>query len=296
MKKTLIAVILILVGVALSLIVMPSFGISFDWLIPSRPETHIYEINAPFTALDVQAEGCDVFLYRGRGSEAEVYLSENSRIDAVAEVVDGVLTVRWSRRSSWVDKLRDDDYNSLSVYLPAKSCEAVVVTTDSGNVYASDRISPESLTIITDSGDISVWELQDGAVSFTTGSGDIFFSESTAADAVLTAGEGDVYMTDTELDSLRVETGTGDVSLNAVKTAGAMVLSSGGGDVMFWDSDGASMDITAGSGRVTGDILSPKRYEIDAGGGSVHTPPNDENGGLCRITTGGGDVYLEQFR
>ena len=123
MKKTLAAVGLILAGVALAVAVMPLFGVSFDWFIPSEPETQIYEIDAPFTALDVQAEGCDVFLYRDRGSEAEVYMPENSRIDASAEVVDGVLTVRWSRRSSWVDRLRDDDYISLSVYLPSNSCD-----------------------------------------------------------------------------------------------------------------------------------------------------------------------------
>ena len=296
MKKTLAAAALILAGVALAVAVMPLFGVSFDWFIPSEPETQIYDIDAPFTALDVQAEGCDVFLYRDRGSEAEVYMPENSRIDAVAEVVDGVLTVRWSRRSSWVDRLRDDDYISLSVYLPSDSCKTITVTTDSGDVYASDRIGPDSLTVTTDSGTISVWDLQDGNLSLTTGSGDIFVSDSTAADAVLTAGEGDVWLSDVELDSLQVGTGTGDVSLTAVKTAGEMVLSSEGGDVMLWDSDGAGMDITTGSGDVTGDILSPKRYEIDAGGGSVHTPPGDENGGLCRITTGGGDVYLEQVQ
>ena len=150
MKKTLAAVGLILAGVALAVAVMPLFGVSFDWFIPSEPETQIYEIDAPFTALDVQAEGCDVFLYRDRGSEAEVYMPENSRIDASAEVVDGVLTVRWSRRSSWVDRLRDDDYISLSVYLPSNSCEAITVTTDSGDVYVSGRISPDSLSVTTE--------------------------------------------------------------------------------------------------------------------------------------------------
>lgn len=293
MKKALIAIGFILAGMVLAVLILPAFGIGFSWLIPSRLDTEIYTISQPFTELDVKADGCDVFLYRSSDDQAEVYMSEDKRTDCRVEVENGVLIVRWERQSAWTDKFRSHENPSLSVYLPGRSGDTLRIEGTSGHVYASGRFSPEMLTITTESGDVSVWDLQGGEAVFKSASGDISFSDSEAAAVSVDSSSGAIWMSDVELESLQAFNASGEISLDDVQASGEVKLYTQSGSIYMLDCDGGSFDICSVSGNVSGNLLSPKQFEASSVSGHVSVPQSDSSAGLCKILTSSGGVHIE---
>lgn len=294
MKKALLAVGCLLLGMALAVVILPYTGVDLGWLT-GRSETQIYDLIEPFTAMDVDAANCDVFLYRDRGYPGGVYIQEGRGITSQVEIEDGNLTIRWAQSWPWLDKLffwKDDD-QYLSVYLPEGTYECLRICTTSGDIYASEGLSPSRMEFSTDSGYISVWDMRDGEMHVESASGNVSVSDCALASADFSAGSGEVWLSQVELDTLTAETGSGDISLDWVEAAGEVTLRSGSGNIELWDSDAAALDLETGSGDIRGFLMSPKRFEVTGGSGDAVVPPSDEDGGLCRVTGGSGDIYFK---
>lgn len=294
MKKVLIAVGCLLLGMALAVVIMPLAGVDLGWLT-GKFETQIYDLTEPFEALEVDAANCDVFLYRERSYPGGVYIQEGRGIACRVEIVDGVLTISWAQSWPWLDKLffwRDDE-QTLSVYLPERVYERLSVRTTSGDIYISDGLSPSQVDIRTDSGYVSVWNMRGGELCVETGSGSVSLSDSELTAAAFTAGSGEVWLSQVELGALTAETGSGDIGLDWVESEGEMTLRAGSGDIDLWDSDAAALSIETGSGDIRAFLLSPKRFEAHSDSGDVTAPASDESAGLCKAVSGSGDIYFQ---
>lgn len=294
MKKTLMAIGLILAGMLLAAIVLPAFGVSFGWLRSMTLQSRIREIGESFDRVSIDSGACDVFLYKSDSSSCELYTQEGGHVDCSVEVADGTLSVSWSDGRRWYERLTSgkNEYLAVSIYLPKRVYESLDIRTDSGTVYGPDRVGFESMRITTDSGDVSLWDGEWGDMELTSDSGYISVQNSEAKKVAVTGGSGGVSIGGMELEELAVTSDSGDVSVDAVEAAGAIQVTSGSGDIWLWESDGASVSLESDSGDIDASLLTSKALDAHTRSGDSRLDASNPAGGPCTVRSDSGDIRI----
>ena len=285
-----------------------------------------------FDSISLDALHADVTLLYAEDGICRVEAHDREEVEYSAEVMDGVLTVRYEDNRQWYDHIGifDGGDPSLTVYLPAKSYESLTVSVTTGDVTVGrDFTFSDNVAISVTTGDVTLSASveRSTALSATTGdlrvegthknltasvtTGNVTVGEGTVEALSVNSGSGDVKILDlTAEGAVRVETTTGAQSFLRV-TCGELDLHAGTGDVTLTDT------VAAGQLRAkttTGDVTFVRSdaatlfVETNTGDvvGSLLTTkifapdttsgsidvPKSTEGGLCEIKTTSGSICV----
>lgn len=276
-------------------------------------EEHAYPVSEIFYRVTVESTMCDVSFHQTIDGTSRVECYAPRGVWHSVTVEDGALTVReadsrrwYERWGVWNERIRMD------IYLPPQSYAGLSVTTsagdvtlpqwlsvglgevksDTGDIKVQGTLMPAGLTIVTDTGDVSVSNVgmdltvmtQTGdvmlhgvrggkSISVKTDTGDVTMKTCASAGLGIYTDTGDVQLSDCHADSLRVDTNTGDVELHA--------------------ADADQIEIATTTGDVEGTLLSPKVFDIETSTGDVRVPSSGNDCGTCKITTDTGDIAIQ---
>lgn len=238
MKKIIIAVVCIAVGMVLALVMLPALGIQMTWLDAMRVDTRTVDVLEDFDRISIRGVNYDISMYPSYYSNdaCRVHVCERGSGTAV-QVVDGTLTITRSEDRPWYERLHlwsgGDEY--VSIYLPEDFHGTVDVDTVSGDVYLDD-MALRDLTVASTSGDIYLnsvtaenamdldsvsgyvwlWNCDGNSVTIDTVSGDVtgYFLTPKNFQASSTSGSVNAPRPDKTAGTCRVATVSGDIWLD----------------------------------------------------------------------------------
>ena len=239
---------------------------------------------------------------------------ENDKVSYNVSVEDDTLYIIKQGNYDWYDNIGisiTDDQEKITLYLPEAQYEALKITSASGDVYVSDKLTFKSLEIDCASADVEYMATSD-VISVKTVSGDIELGNSNAASAEICSVSGDVSiknMSMSESTSIKTTSGdveaeniecagftcqttSGEIELAGVVSVGSMTVSTKSGEVELSGCDAESIDIKTVSGDVSGVILTEKNFNCNSVSGNIRVP-DDADGGECSINTTSGDIYIK---
>lgn len=295
-------------------------------------ETNTYEVAETFHHISIDGAGSDVRLYPWEEDTCKVVCTEEDDVTFAVEVKDDTLHI--VRHNSGVRILHfgvSFEETGISVYLPGKTYESLVIHTTSGNVTAPEALQFSSADIRSTSGEIKMLASIGDSLGVQTTSGDIHIGntapdrldvQSTSGDITIENGKangeiqirstsGEVTLADVRGKAIAFDTTSGDITLSGVQgeaitaattsgeitftkviSEGSMRLKTTSGDVELRSSDGEDIAVRTTSGRVSGTLLSEKIFRIDTISGDVNAPYS-ASGGKCEVTTRSGDVDFQ---
>ena len=291
-------------------------GNSAGDLFASRElKTREFEITDAFTAISVEDTVADVSLVPSIGKECRVVCREDPREPHAAAVTGGTLTVRAQKSTKWYENIGfggiSAESPSVTIYLPKGEYESLTVKTDTGDVsvpeafrFGTARIDSDTgdigclasvngrTEIVTDTGDIRIESGVQGSVALKTDTGRITLT-SLAMDGQLSVDShtGNVVLTDLTGDGADIQTTTGKVTLTGSRFSGLVEIETDTGDVKLERSDAAELEIETDTGDVTGTLLSDKIFLVSSDTGDIDVP-RSVTGGRCEVDTDTGDIRL----
>lgn len=92
-------------------------------------------------------------------------------------------------------------------------------------------------------------------------------------------------------DSLQIDATSGNIKLENLR-AGTLCVDCTSGDVTLDGSDAEVISVDCTSGDVTAVLPTGKAFTVKATSGDVTVPPDQPEGGVCRIETTSGDITV----
>lgn len=301
-------------GLILAFAAMALVGFDMEGLNTMKFETRTYEVRDSFQHIEIRDMDCDVRLLPADDGQCRVVCTESDQIINTVEVEDGVLTVTRRDNRKWYERMGiwwsgDAD---VTVYLPEREYESIVLKTVSGNisvpedfafataqaVTTSGEISflartARGLTLQSTSGEITAGGADGGPVRMTTTSGDVRLSNTAAEELSVKTTSGEIELSRVTAWALDVTTTSGEIALSCVQVEQGAQIEAVSGDVKLQDFDAADITIKTTSGEVGGNLLSPKNFVTSTTSGSVRVPASDPSAGTCHVKTTSGDIRLE---
>ena len=255
MKKWLIvAGCLIVVGLMIGTVAMALVGFDFAKLGMIEMVTNTYTVEESFTNISLDAITADI-TFAASEEGVKVVCHENEKVPFSAYVEGDVLVISCKDNRKWYDHIGFIwEKSTVTVYLPAGEYGDLQVDCTTGDVKLPAGFA-----------------FQSAEVSVTTG---------------------DAQLEGFACQKLRVKSTTGNVTLTDVQATEAMNLTVSTGDVKLNRVDSRELQVKTTTGNVTGTLLSEKVFDVKATTGDV-TVPQSTTGGLCRVTTTTGDIYLK---
>ena len=315
MKKTtkvwlIIAVFLVLIGCVLFAAVMSALKWDFTKLSTVQYETNTYEISKAFDSISVNTQTADIVLALSDNGKCKVECHEEENAKHFVTVEEGILNIELVYERNGYFGL---DFGSpgITVYLPETQYNSLFIDGSTGDIEIPkvfcfnnadislstgdvefDASVLETIEIKTGTGDINAENFSAGAVELSVSTGRVTVSSlSCEGDITVGVTTGDADLNDIRCKSVISSGGTGDISLNNVIAAERFSIKRSTGDVRFESSDAAEIFIETGTGYVMDTLLTDKMFVIQTDTGDVDVPQST-NGGICKVTTGTGDIKL----
>ena len=274
MKKLLwIAGGLFLAGAFLFVIVLLIADFNFMNITTVKTVSVSETISENFTNIKIDTIDCDVSVQLSKDGICKLEGATAQKMPLTMQVQDGTLIVKQEDQRKWYDYIGIFNGNhKITLYLPQ-------------GVY-------HQLSMHCTTGDISVpkdFAFNDAAISCTTG--DVNFQASTK-DLTVKTSTGGIFVANIQTDGkVRLNATTGDIKLQDV-VCNTLSVKATTGDITLVDCDSQSITIKSTTGDVKATFLTGKVYDVEVTTGNVSIPPQDRNGGDCKVTTTTGDVTV----
>ena len=277
-----------------------------------------FEIDEPFTAIDVRDCGGDVTLLPAEDGRCTVTagVSEESGVETVVEVRGGVLYVERKDTRSWSQRISFNVWtgeDAVTVRLPEERLAVMELRSGSSDVTVDGSLFFGRFSASCSSGRIDFLGAVEKKLSLKTGSGDILLADCACGSAALESSSGGIQVRnlqcgdfesrstsgDQRLENLEAagdltaESGSGKLTLRRVKAGGALRLKSTSGDVDFEKLDAASVEIHTTSGEVEGTAARRMDFSASSSSGSIRIPEPDPKGGAFSVRTSSGDIKIK---
>ncbi|MBP0989610.1 MAG: DUF4097 family beta strand repeat protein [Oscillospiraceae bacterium] len=314
MKKRaiIIAVILVLVGIAVFAAAFVVSGFDFSKFAIDEYETNTYEVSENFDKIEINTKESNITFKPSEDGVCRLVCTEKNVKHSV-NVENGTLKIVSEDKREWYDYITFFSKSlSMTVYLPANFYEEFNINGSTGDVQIPESFSAGSIDIKVSTGDIVCKASVSGSILLKTGTGDIDIKEMAAGSVAISVSTGrvDVEKVSCEEDfSVKVGTGkakltdltcknfdstggTGNISLKNVVAADNFKIERSTGDVNFENCDADQIDIKTSTGDITGTIKTAKIFTAKTSSGSVRVPES-ESGGKCKLTTSSGDISVD---
>ena len=321
----LIAVILVVAGLVISSLAFRTLGsteIGID-LIGNKTNTvgvgsaqmvtNTHSIDEKFANMDIRTETAYVNFELSKDGECKVVCEEHEQDEHEVYVENGTLIIKKrSGNRTFITVGISTGRQSITVYLPQKSYDKLVIATNTGDVSVPEFLSFGSADVKTDTGYTHFYGDVKGALSFESDTGDITAQDinpktlnvstdtgkvslngmRVSGDVVVHSDTGDTEMTGVKCRGLEMSSNTGDIILGKVIASANADIETDTGDVYLKGFDAEEIYIRTNTGEVMGTILSEKVFLTESDTGRIDVPKSI-TGGRCEITTDTGDITIE---
>lgn len=316
-KAVIVASIFIVVGV---IIVFLSFAIngfhfpngSVDLLgmkaLPDYVKKTV-QIKDDFNAVDIAGEAStDVVIRNSDTGNSYIEYYDTEGLVNTATVVDGVLTFRCEDKRTHhpTISLGFGSDTKTTIYLAEKEYQAIQVTTASGNIDYRYSYKPNTepagnsafTSLKTNSGDISIADIEANTLTTKTSSGNISISNSSFTTLLeLHASSGDIQLNRITTDQAEFYTTSGYVSASDITAKTSLSSNTTSGDIDMSITTADAISISATSGDIDLDLASDRSYSFlaDTQSGDVDIPHGANYSEYeCGISTTSGDIRIRQ--
>ena len=271
-------------------------------------------IQESFDNIAIDMADCDVkfAMFSGR-DDCMVEVHSYKNVKHTAAVEDGTLKIKMIDKRNWTDHINIGWTESMemTVYLPAAEYESLQVRTDTGDIILAQEPFFREVTLRSDTGDISCTGISGDLLDCMTSTGDVsvqnsapnilqlqsntgdFAARVVACDEIhMKTNSGDVDAENVNVRMLTCTTDTGDADLEQVLVEDYLQVFTDAGDVGLESCDAGTVNIETDTGDVSGNFLTPKRFQAYSNTGNVRVP-NTREGGECRIESNSGNIHFE---
>lgn len=275
MKKWLIiAVCLMVVGLAVSLTALGLAGFDFMKLGTQNMKTKVYEPKERFWSIQMDVTTGDIAILPSPDGKVQVVCYEEEKVPFNATVEEDTLVIRQQDQRKWYDHIGLHlQKPSVTVYLPAGQYGDLQIQSTTGDI----RVTEDFL-------------FQNADIALTTG--DVKWSSPVEMNLSVCCTTGDVEIADITCGMLNIENRTGDVELERTQAFEKLTVSLTTGDVELNRVDAGTISIIATTGDITCKLLTDKYFVADTTTGDV-TVPVSGGGGQCYLKTTTGDIEAE---
>ena len=249
-----------------------------------------YELDSDYNEIIVDIAVTDVYIVYS-DTDSKVVTKQNSNVNFEVEVNDNVLTIVQEDNYKWYQHLINIYSNKVTIYI-SNSCN-LKITGSTSDVIIEEGIKFTDVNIKLSTGDVKMSSILCDTLNVRCSTGEIKINSSKISKAVnLKTSTGDISLKHVECNTLDVKVSTGDVLLEDVDVVGDMVLEGGTSDIKLVSFDAENITITVSTGRVEGTIKSSKFFITHTSTGDV-VVPDTKDGGVCKITTNTGDIFIK---
>lgn len=253
-KWLIIAVSLIIFGIAVFAIIMSACNWDFTKLNTTKYETNTYNINQKFSNVTLNTNTADITFLLSDDENCKIECFEEQNSKHVITIQDDTLVIDNVSQKAWYDHV-GINFGSpkITIYLPKAEYGELIITHSTGDITL-ENITAENIDISLSTGDLILENVQ--CKNFTSSAS------------------------------------TGDIKFKKVISEEKITLTRSTGDIFFEESDAAGLDITTDTGDVTGSLLSEKIFSASTSTGDIAVPDTN-SGGECKITTSTGDIQIK---
>ena len=304
---------LVVIGLAVFCVAMMALKWDFTKLSNVVYENNDHKISESIDGIYVKADVADIVFRQSDDGTVNVSCYEKNDDRHSVRVDGGKLVIEASNvKRPWYQYINITfDSPKITVYLPAKEYNELVISTSTGHVELPKELSFNSIDILSDTGDISCYSSVSNNIKIKTDTGAVSLDGVLASsiDVSLTTGNvnisnvnctGDISVkTSTgkqniksvRCNSLTVKSDTGRISLNDAVAANKLSTKLNTGDLDIIACDAGEIFIKTSTGDVEGSLLSDKVFITKTSTGKVSVP-SSVTGGKCEIITSTGDINI----
>lgn len=315
MKKgwMIVSAILVLVGLGFCLGGLFLLGFDFKKLDTQQLELKSCAVSESFESISIHAGTDKITFLPAEDKVCRVECRESKKLIHTIEVENKTLKIQAVDKQTWFSRLGLNlDSPAITVYLPEKTYDSLVVETNTGDIKIPEDFTFRSLQIEGDTsdvecggsgtermeislstGDIDLAGIRTGELKLSVSTGKITVdSAECGGDVTIRVSTGKVKLDGLTCANLRTDGGTGSIVLKDTVASGAFTIERSTGDVKFDGADAAEIRVTTGTGDVTGTLRSEKIFFAESDTGKISVPKS-VTGGKCEITTDTGDIEIE---
>ena len=307
-----IAAALILVGLLLFVCVFAANSWDIRAFSTKKFTTNTYEITDGFENISIAARSADVRVLPATDGICKVVSTEHEKYP-IAITADGTtLSIEVNGPEKWYEHIGISfDSPQITLYLPSGYYGDLKIDTSTGDiliqslaakkmelrcstadVFMDTVVCQEDICISTTTGDVTMVNVSCRDVKLEGRTSDVSMSTLQAAGNVsvwISTGEAEFHRCNAA--DLSVRTSSGDVGMAHVVASGKLTVTTSTGDFEFESCDAAEAEIQTSTGDVEGSFRTEKIFVVETSTGEVRVP-SSTSGGICRITTGTGDIEI----
>lgn len=290
-KGILIAVILVVVGLAIAAGAYFAGRKSFSLFDTAKYVTNTYDVADAFTRIEIETGETDVILKRAQDAEARVECVERENVKHTVAVENGTLKIGVGDQRNLTDWLSfSAKPMSVTVYLPAEQYDALNVVNSTGDITVAEPFTFRSMNLRASTGDIRLDGTKAGEMALHVSTGDISVDNAAVSGALtVSVSTGKTNMVNVTCASFTSEGSTGRVTLTDVVASGRMYVKRSTGKIRLENCDAGEIELHATTGDISGTLRSEKVFSAKASTGRINVPTGT-NGGRCEITTSTGNI------
>lgn len=305
-----LAAVLTVAGLVISFFAMVGLGFDFKKLDTDEFSSKTHTVTEDFAQIKADLNVSDLRLVLSDDGSCRVECHERSNMPHSVTVENGALVIRELNERKWYHYVGVHmGESNVTVYLPKAAYDSLTVEGDTCDVSVASELSfgeaaikvhtgdvsfgarvERTLGVETTTGDVAIADITVGGnITLITETGDITLRSLTAAAVSYVTDTGEVRLDNMHCTSLSAKSDTGDNTLKNVTVTGHLQMESDTGSVELERCDAATLHITTNTGDVEGTLLSDKLFVTDTSTGDVDVPRGTD-GGLCEIKTSTGDI------
>lgn len=287
-----LAVVLLVAGLAFVLVGMFVMDFSLPSLSPTSPNFSTHIIDQPVTQIVIEDTDTDIQILPSEHGNFRLQFREAEKVPHQFSVENGILVIRQQDNRQWYDHIGIFwEETEVLLYLPQETYTSLQVSTNTGDVHVSSACAFGSAQISTSTGDVEFYAGVSQSLDVRTSTGDIQLGGVHCQSITLQNNTGDMELANLATDQqLQIETSTGDVELTGI-TAQAMTIQSSTGDVECSGCDAQTVNIQTSTGDIEGSFRSEMQFSVTSNTGHVSVPMSVGDG-ICKVTSDTGDIHI----
>ena len=256
--------------------------------------TNSSEISEDFDSISVNASVADVNILTSDDEKCRIEFKERKKFYFSAEVRNGTLLIGEVNTRKWYEYIGISfGKTSVTVYLPNDQYTSLSAKLSTGDITVKKSLTFENVSVLTDTGEISLNCDVTGNLSIDTNTGTVNISDNHPNSIKIESDTGNITLGNVECDNLKVETDTGIIRLSDVICSDKLDVTSHTGDVTLKACDASVIRIKTTTGNINGTLLSDKSFITKTSTGKVNVPQT--SGDKCEAETKTGNISFTVF-
>ena len=261
----------------------------------SSYEEKTADIMDAFDNIDIQAANdMDVNIQSSADGKCHVYYYDSDEVVHSVYVDNNTFVISCDDQRTFGSDIGFGEDPYITVEFPSRKYNLVKVTSESGQISASQSLRCKELDVTEGKGNMYLVNVEADTVRLTNKSGDVSLATLNVKNLYYDGKSGDLSVINVTADNISFNVGDGKFegyNLLANKTS---AYKSEKGDILVEGCDSPEFLFESVKGDIHATLLSPKQIKVDSQGGDVDIPEATEKySGTCNATTDSGEVLIK---